>query len=273
MGGLDGPPKPPALGDAPAQPGRPSGRLRVSGGLDGPPALLEVRDLHVSYGRIRALQGVSLTVPDAGIVALIGANGAGKSTLLRAISGVVRARQGSVSLLGEELVGLPVHQIARRRVIHVPEGRGMLARMTVLENLRLGGLAAQERRDPAADLERTFALFPALHSRRRQLAGSLSGGEQQMLAIGRAMMARPRLLMLDEPSLGLAPLLVHEIFRIIPQLAREGTAVLLVEQNARMALQCAAHAYVLQTGRVVLAGPAADLLAAPEVQRAYLGTG
>ena len=273
MGGLDGPPKPPALGDAPAQPGRPSGRLRVSGGLEGPPALLEVRDLHVSYGRIRALQGVSLTVPDAGIVALIGANGAGKSTLLRAISGVVRARQGSVSLLGEDLVGLPVHQIARRRVIHVPEGRGMLARMTVLENLRLGGLAARERRDPAADLERAFALFPALHSRRRQLAGSLSGGEQQMLAIGRAMMARPRLLMLDEPSLGLAPLLVREIFRIIPQLAGEGTAVLLVEQNARMALQCAAHAYVLQTGRVVLAGPAADLLAAPEVQRAYLGAG
>ncbi len=262
-----GPPRPPDARRRPGEAGAP---------LDFPravPALLEVRDLHVSYGRIRALQGVSLTVPDAGIVALIGANGAGKSTLLRAISGVVRARQGSVSLLGEELVGLPVHQIARRRVIHVPEGRGMLARMTVLENLRLGGLAARDRRDPAADLERAFALFPALHSRRRQLAGSLSGGEQQMLAIGRAMMARPRLLMLDEPSLGLAPLLVREIFRIIPQLAGEGTAVLLVEQNARMALQCAAHAYVLQTGRVVLAGPAADLLAAPEVQRAYLGAG
>src|SRR5262245_57377431 len=276
MGDLDGPPKPPALGDAPAQPGRPSGSVRDQGGLGedhGPPALLEIRDLHVSYGRIRALQGVSLAVPAAGIVALIGANGAGKSTLLRAISGVVRARQGSVSFLGEELVGLPVHQIARRRVIHVPEGRGMLARMTVLENLRLGGLAVRERSDPAADLERAFALFPVLRARRRQLAGSLSGGEQQMLAIGRAMMARPRLLMLDEPSLGLAPLLVREIFRIIPRLAGEGTAVLLVEQNARMALQCAAHAYVLQTGRVVLSGPAADLLAAPEVQRAYLGAG
>src|SRR5438034_9912795 len=150
--------------------------------------MLEVEDLHVSYGRIRAVQGVTLSVPEAAVVALIGANGAGKSTLLRAISGIVRPRRGAVRFRGENLVGLPVHQIVRRRVIHVPEGRGMLARMTVLENLRLGGLAAQERRDPAADLERAFALFPALHSRRRQLAGSLSGGEQQMLAIGRAMM-------------------------------------------------------------------------------------
>jgi len=267
MGGLGGPPK---LPDARRRPGQAGAPLDFP---PPPPALLEIRDLHVSYGRIRALQGVSLTVPQAGIVALIGANGAGKSTLLRAVSGVVRARQGSVSLLGEDLVGLPIHQIARRRVIHVPEGRGMLARMTVLENLRLGGLAARGRREAAADLERVFALFPMLYARRRQLAGSLSGGEQQMLAIGRAMMARPRLLMLDEPSLGLAPLLVREIFRIIPQLANEGTAILLVEQNARMALQCAAHAYVLQTGLVVLSGAAADLLAAPEVQRAYLGAG
>src|SRR4029434_1584780 len=168
------------------------------------------------------------TVPPAGIVALIGANGAGKSTLLRAISGVVRARQGSVRFLGEEPVGLPVHQIARRRVIHVPEGRGMLARMTVLENLRLGGLATRERRNLWIDLERAYALCPFSHTRRVHLAESLSGGEQQMLAIGRAMMARPRLLMLDEPSLGLAPLLVREIFRIIPRLAREGTPTLLV---------------------------------------------
>jgi branched-chain amino acid transport system ATP-binding protein len=240
---------------------------------DPPAALLQVNDLHVSYGRIRALQGVSLTVPDAAIVALIGANGAGKSTLLRAISGIVRARQGTVRFLGEDLVGLPVHRIVRRRVIHVPEGRGMLARMTVRENLRLGSLAAGGRHDAQPDLEHVFALFPVLRERQRQLAGSLSGGEQQMLAIARAMMARPRLLMLDEPSLGLAPLLVREIFRIVPQLAGTGTAVLLVEQNARMALQCAAHAYVLQTGRVVLSGRAADLLAAPEVQRAYLGAG
>ena len=237
------------------------------------PALLEIEDLHVSYGRIRAVQGVSLTVPDAAIVALIGANGAGKSTLLRAISGIVRPRRGAVRFLGEDLVGLPVHQIARRHVIHVPEGRGMLARMTVLENLRLGAFARSGHASTALELDRVFALFPVLSQRRGQLAGSLSGGEQQMLAIARGMMARPRLLMLDEPSLGLAPLLVREIFRIIPRLTAEGTAVLLVEQNARMALQCAAHAYVLQTGRVVLSGPAADLLATPEVQRAYLGAG
>jgi branched-chain amino acid transport system ATP-binding protein len=236
-------------------------------------ALLEVDDLHVSYGRIRAVQGVSLTVPDAAVVALIGANGAGKSTLLRAISGIVRPHHGAVRYLGEDLVGLPVHRIVRRRVIHVPEGRGMLARMTVLENLRLGGFALKGAGHGESNLEGVFALFPVLRERRGQLAGSLSGGEQQMLAIGRAMMARPRLLMLDEPSLGLAPLLVREIFRIIPRLTAEGTAVLLVEQNARMALQCAAHAYVLQAGRVVLSGRAADLLAAPEVQRAYLGAG
>jgi len=232
-------------------------------------ALLEVEDLHVSYGKIRAVQGVSLTVPESGVVALIGANGAGKTTLLRAISGVVRARQGAVRFDGEDLVGLPVHRIVRRRVVQVPEGRGMLARMTVLENLRLGAFTRRDEAEGA--LERAFTLFPRLRERRGQLAGSLSGGEQQMLAIARAMMARPRLLMLDEPSLGLAPLLVREIFRIIPRLTAEGTAVLLVEQNARMALQCATHAYVLQTGRVVLSGPAAELLAAPEVQRAYLG--
>ena len=223
----------------------------------------------MSYGKIRAVQGVSLTVPEAGVVALIGANGAGKTTLLRAISGVVRARQGAVRFDGEDLVGLPVHRIVRRRVVQVPEGRGMLARMTVLENLRLGAFTRRDEAEGA--LERAFTLFPRLRERRGQLAGSLSGGEQQMLAIARAMMARPRLLMLDEPSLGLAPLLVREIFRIIPRLTAEGTAVLLVEQNARMALQCATHAYVLQTGRVVLSGPAAELLAAPEVQRAYLG--
>ena len=233
--------------------------------------LLEVEDLHVSYGRIRALHGVSLVVPEGAVVALIGANGAGKSTLLRAISGIVRPRRGAVRFSGEDLVGLPVHQIVRRRVIHVPEGRGMLARMTVLENLRVGGFARRDRAATSAELDRIFAMFPVLRERRAQLAGSLSGGEQQMLAIGRAMMAGPRLLMLDEPSLGLAPLVVREIFRIIPQLIAEGTAVLLVEQNARMALQCAAHAYVLQTGQVVLSGPAADLLASPEVQRAYLG--
>ena len=235
-------------------------------------ALLEVDDLHVSYGRIRALHGVSLAVPEGAVVSLIGANGAGKSTLLRAISGILRPRRGAIRFGGKDLVGWPVHQIARRRLIHVPEGRGMLARMTVLENLRVGGFARRDRAGTSGELERIFALFPVLRERREQPAGSLSGGEQQMLAIGRAMMAGPRLLMLDEPSLGLAPLIVREIFRIIPRLTAEGTAVLLVEQNARMALQCAAQAYVLQTGQVVLSGRAADLLASPEVQRAYLGT-
>ena len=235
-------------------------------------ALLEVDDLHVSYGRIRALHGVSLAVDEGAVVALIGANGAGKSTLLRAVSGILRPRRGAIRFGGEDLVGLPVHQIARRHLIHVPEGRGMLARMTVLENLRVGGFARRDRAGTSVELERIFALFPVLRERREQPAGSLSGGEQQMLAIGRAMMAGPRLLMLDEPSLGLAPLMVREIFRIIPRLTAEGTAVLLVEQNARMALQCAARAYVLQTGQVVLSGRAADLLASPEVQRAYLGT-
>ena len=235
-------------------------------------ARLEVRDLHVHYGKIRAVQGVSLAVPAGTVVALIGANGAGKSTLLRAISGVVRPARGSVRLDGEELAGLPVHRIARRRVVHVPEGRGVFARMTVLDNLRLGAFARRDRAGAAADLERVLGLFPALAGRRAQLAGSLSGGEQQMLAIGRGIMARPHLLMLDEPSLGLAPLLVREIFRVVPRLTAEGAAVLLVEQNARMALACAAHAYVLETGRIALSGTAADLLAAPEVQRAYLGT-
>src|SRR5262245_14857751 len=233
--------------------------------------LLEVEDLEVSYGRIRALHGLTLAVPEASIVALIGANGAGKTTLLRAISGILRPRRGVVRFRGESLVGLPVHQIVRRRVIHVPEGRGMLARMTVLENLRIGGFARRDRDATSPALDRIFVLVPVRHERRDQLAGSLSGGEQQMLAIGRAMMAGPRLLMLDEPSLGLAPLVVREIFGIIPRLTAEGTAILLVEQNARMALQCAAHAYVLQTGRVVLSGRAADLLASPDVQRAYLG--
>src|SRR6058998_1495084 len=201
--------------------------------------LLEVEDLHVSYGRIRAVQGVSLAVPEAAVVALIGANGAGKSTLLRAISGIVRPRRGTVRFRGENLVGLPVHQIVRRRVVHVPEGRGMLARMTVLENLRIGGFARRDGTDTATELERVFRLFPVLRERRDQPAGSLSGGEQQMLAIGRAMMAGPRLLMLDEPSLGLAPLYVDRVVEIVKALNAQGIAILLVEQRAQAALRIA----------------------------------
>lgn len=233
--------------------------------------LLDVRDLYVAYGRILALQGVSLSVRESTVVALIGANGAGKSTLLRSISGLLRPSRGEIRLRGRNVVGLAAHRIARQGVIHVPEGRGILTRMTVVENLQLGAFARSDRRRQAEDLDAVFALFPVLGQRRGQLGGTLSGGEQQMLAIGRAMMARPRLLMLDEPSLGLAPLVVREIFQVIPRLARDGTAVLLVEQNARMALQCATDAYVLQAARIVLSGRAEDLLATREVQQAYLG--
>jgi branched-chain amino acid transport system ATP-binding protein len=235
------------------------------------PPLLEVDDLHVSYGRIRAVQGVSLAVPEAAVVALIGANGAGKSTLLRAISGIVRPRRGAVRFRGENLVGLPVHQIARRRVIHVPEGRGMLARMTVLENLRIGGFARRDGTDIATELERVFRLFPVLQQRRDQPAGSLSGGEQQMLAIARALMSRPRLLLLDEPSLGLAPLIVRGIFEIIRGLHEAGVTILLVEQNASLALQIADRAYVLEAGRLTISGRAAELLTDERVRKAYLG--
>jgi len=233
--------------------------------------LLAVRGLDVRYGEIQALRDVSLDVPGSGIVTIIGANGSGKSTLLRAISGLVPPRAGSIELAGRSLVRVAPHRIARSGVVHVPEGRGILARMTVLENLELGAFARRDRRDLSADLERVYTHFPRLAERSRQLGGSLSGGEQQMLAIGRALMARPRLLMLDEPSLGLAPMLVREIFEVIPRLAADGLAVLLVEQNARMALACAGEGYVLQTGRVVLRGSAAQLAADPAVQHAYLG--
>jgi branched-chain amino acid transport system ATP-binding protein len=233
-------------------------------------ALLEVRDLDVAYGRIRALHGVSLRVAEGHIVALIGSNGAGKTTLLRAISGVLRPASGAIEFAGVSVARLGMHQIVRRGIVQVPEGRGIFMRMSVRENLAMGAFA-RDARGVGDDLARVFALFPILERRRAQLGGTLSGGEQQMLALGRAMMARPRLLMLDEPSLGLAPLVVREIFRVIPRLRAEGVTVLLVEQNARMALGCADEGYVLQTGRVVLAGTAAALLASREVQHAYLG--
>jgi branched-chain amino acid transport system ATP-binding protein len=234
-------------------------------------ALLEVRDLDVAYGAIRALHSVSLRVPEAHIVALIGSNGAGKTTLLRAISGVLRPRGGAIAFAGDSVLRLGMHDIVRRGIVQVPEGRGIFARMTVQENLAMGAFARAARGAVADDLTRVFALFPILERRRTQLGGTLSGGEQQMLALGRAIMARPRLLMLDEPSLGLAPLVVREIFTVIPRLRADGVTILLVEQNARMALACADEGYVLQTGRMVLSGSAADLLASREVQRAYLG--
>ncbi len=234
-------------------------------------ALLEVRDLHVYYGQIHALKGVSLSVERGEIVTLIGANGAGKTTTLRTISGLLRPRSGSVWFAGEELSRLPAHEIVRLGVVQVPEGRRIFGQLTVLENLELGAFT---RTDPAGireDLDRVFTLFPRLQERLHQVAGTLSGGEQQMLAIARGLMARPRLLLLDEPSMGLAPMLVEQIFEAIAEINRQGTTILLVEQNAFMALETAHRGYVLETGSIVLEGPAEMLRENPEVKRAYLG--
>ena len=234
--------------------------------------MLEVEDLHVAYGEIRALRGISLRVEEGEIVALLGNNGAGKTTTLKAISGLLPPRAGTIRLAGEPLVGIPPHAIAARGVAHVPEGRRMFTRLSVEDNLALG---AYVRRDGgiAQDLERVFALFPRLRERRDQLAGTLSGGEQQMLAIARGLMLRPRILLLDEPSMGLAPLLVEQIFDTIRDINREGTTVLLVEQNAAMALEVASRAYVLEQGAIALEGSAEALQADEAVRKAYLGEG
>ena len=233
--------------------------------------LLALHDLHVYYGAIHALRGVSMQVEAGKIVTLIGANGAGKSTTLNTVSGLHRPRQGTVHLEDEDLTSVPPHEIVLRGVIQVPEGRRVFGRLTVLENLEMGAFTRTDRRDIEDGLERTFALFPRLKERRTQVAGTLSGGEQQMLAIGRALMARPRLLLMDEPSMGLAPILVEQIFEAIQDINRQGTTILLVEQNAYMALNIAHLGYVLQTGNIVLSGPAAELQANAEVKRAYLG--
>ena len=233
--------------------------------------LLALDDLHVYYGAIHALRGVSLQVEAGKIVTLIGANGAGKSTTLNTVSGLHRPRQGTVHLEDEDLTAVPPHEIVLRGVIQVPEGRRVFGRLTVLENLEMGAFTRTDRRDIEDGLERTFALFPRLKERRTQVAGTLSGGEQQMLAIGRALMARPRLLLMDEPSMGLAPILVEQIFQAIQDINRQGMTILLVEQNAYMALNIAHLGYVLQTGNIVLSGPAAELQANAEVKRAYLG--
>ena len=233
--------------------------------------LLALHDLHVYYGAIHALRGVSMQVEAGKIVTLIGANGAGKSTTLNTVSGLHRPRQGTVHLEDEDLTAVPPHEIVLRGVIQVPEGRRVFGRLTVLENLEMGAFTRTDRRDIEDGLERTFALFPRLKERRTQVAGTLSGGEQQMLAIGRALMARPRLLLMDEPSMGLAPILVEQIFQAIQDINRQGMTILLVEQNAYMALNIAHLGYVLQTGNNVLSGPAAELQANAEVKRAYLG--
>jgi branched-chain amino acid transport system ATP-binding protein len=233
--------------------------------------LLELENVHAYYGYIHALKGISLSVDEAEIVTLIGANGAGKTTTLRTISGTLPVREGAVRLAGESLHTYRPHEIVAKGVVQVPEGRRVFFRMTVTENLEMGAFTATDRRQIAENMERVFALFPRLKERRRQLAGTLSGGEQQMLATGRALMSNPRVLLLDEPSMGLAPVLVDSIFETIQELHRAGTTILLVEQNARMALQVADRGYVLQTGEIVLSGTAEELRTNEMVQRAYLG--
>jgi branched-chain amino acid transport system ATP-binding protein len=233
--------------------------------------LLEVSDIHTHYGSIEALKGVSLTVEPGEVVTLIGANGAGKSTTLRSISGLTPASSGQIVFEDEEITRVPAHEMSGRGIALAPEGRHCFSRMTVRENLDLG---AYRRRgtEVAEDMERVFTLFPRLQERESQKAGTMSGGEQQMLAIGRALMARPRLLMLDEPSMGIAPILVQRIYETIGEINRSGVAILLVEQNANYALEISTRGYVLETGRVVLANDSAQLRDDPEVQRAYLGT-
>ncbi len=235
--------------------------------------MLELRDLHVRYGNIRALQGVSLTVAQGELVALIGSNGAGKTTVLRTISGLLRPTDGSIAFEGIDITRAPTDRIVALGISHCPEGRRIFGRLSVGENLRLGAVVQHDKGAVAEDLERVLALFPLLRERIGQAGGTLSGGEQQMLAIGRALMSRPRLLLLDEPSLGLAPLMVERIFETIAELKAQGRTILLVEQNVHHALNIADRAYVLETGRITLDGPADVLRRNPKVEQSYLGVG
>ncbi|MGH8047366.1 MAG: ABC transporter ATP-binding protein [Chthoniobacterales bacterium] len=233
--------------------------------------MLEIRDLHVHYGAIAALHGISLDVPAGKIVTLIGANGAGKSTTLRTISSLVKAHSGSITFNGEDITSLPTHQIVARGIAQSPEGRMVFANLTVLENLRMGAYLRKDTRNFPADLDYIFALFPRLEERLRQTAGTLSGGEQQMLAIGRALMSRPKCLMLDEPSLGIAPILVQAIFSKIVEINKTGVTILLVEQNANLALEVSDYGYVLETGKIVLQDRCTALRENDEIRAAYLG--
>ncbi|HEX5032607.1 MAG TPA: ABC transporter ATP-binding protein [Candidatus Eisenbacteria bacterium] len=233
--------------------------------------MLDLENVHVHYGAIHALKGVTIAVDPGQIVTLVGANGAGKSTTLRAISGLLRPSQGTIRFDGKSLAGRPAHDIVKLGISHVPEGRIVFANLSVEDNLELGAYLRKDRAGVASDRKKIYALFPRLEERRRQASGTLSGGEQQMLAIGRALMARPKLLLMDEPSLGLAPILVREIFRVIREIREQGMTIVLVEQNARMALSVADRGYVLETGVVCLADRADALLRNPDVQAAYLG--
>jgi branched-chain amino acid transport system ATP-binding protein len=249
---------------APAE-ARPAGRAA------GAPVVLEVEDVQVYYGNIAAVKGISLSVHEGEIVTLIGSNGAGKSTTLRTISGLIAPRKGRIRFEGREIQGRPGHEVVQLGIAQSPEGRKIFGRMSVAENLELGAFQRRDRDGIAADTERVLTLFPRLKERLNQRAGTMSGGEQQMLAIGRALMARPRLLMMDEPSLGLAPVLVDLILETVVEINREGTTILMVEQNALAALGVAHHAYVLESGRIKLEGRAADLSRNDEVRQAYLG--
>ena len=232
--------------------------------------ILKVSDINVYYGAIPAIKGVSFEVNPGEVVTLIGANGAGKSTTLQTVSGLLHSRTGSIEFLGENLMGVPAHKVVAKGLAQVPEGRRVFLQMTVEENLEMGAYT-RSGGDIDADLEKVYAYFPRLMERRRQIAGTLSGGEQQMLAMGRALMSRPKLLMLDEPSMGLAPILVEQIFKIIQTLHEAGTTILLVEQNAQAALSIADRGYVLETGKIVTSGTGTELLASPEIKKAYLG--
>jgi branched-chain amino acid transport system ATP-binding protein len=234
-------------------------------------AMLEVNDIHTYYGNIHALKGVSISVDEGEIVTLIGGNGAGKTTTLRSICGVVKPRSGSIYFEGEDLSAFKIHEVISKGVAIVPEGRGIFARLTVTENLDMGAYYREDKSQIAQELDRVFTLFPRLEERRNQVGGTLSGGEQQMLATARALMARPRLLLMDEPSMGLAPVLVESVFGTISEINKEGTTILLVEQNAHMALQIANRGYVIQTGEIVLSDSAKGLRKNAMVQKAYLG--
>jgi branched-chain amino acid transport system ATP-binding protein len=235
--------------------------------------VLELTDVHTYYGAIHALKGISLTVREGEVVTLIGANGAGKSTTLRSINGVNHPRQGTIRFQGVDITNAPPHTVVKMGVSQSPEGRRLFPRMTVLENLEMGAFQRTDRANFPEDLDRVFQLFPRLAERRTQRAGTMSGGEQQMVAMGRALMARPKLLLLDEPSMGLAPIFVEKIFEIVAEINAQGTPILLVEQNALMALDAASRGYVLETGRIALEGPAKDLRDNEQVRKTYLGEG